>query len=86
MVIFLTLRTAAAQAFAKCDFEAPFRVTIPFAPGWPPDQHMIDCATTFTLDPARKGRFRRTIDADAGEVTWRFENGADAAAFAVRFS
>ena len=85
MAIFHFLRTAQAQAAAARDFEAPFMVTIPFTPGWPPDQHLLDRATTFSLDPARSGRSRRTIHADAGAVTWCFKKGEDATEFALEF-
>lgn len=85
MAIFVLLRTAQAQAVAARDFEAPFAVTIPLTPGYLPDQHLLDRATTFALDPARLGRSRRAVDARAGEATWCFENGDDATEFAFNF-
>lgn len=85
MDILTALRAAQTQAVVACDFKARFSITMPFSPGWPPDQHRLDRATAFALDPVRSGRSRRTVDASAGEATWCFEEGGDATEFALTF-
>lgn len=85
MDILAALRAAQTEAVVARDFEARFSITMPFSPGWPPDQHRLDLATAFALDPARSGRSRRTVDASAGETTWSFEMGEDATEFALTF-
>jgi hypothetical protein len=54
-------------------------------PGHPDHQAVIDEASIWALDPARRGRSRRIIDAEGHRATWAFESDADAVEFGLIF-